>query len=126
MYINFQQNRVCRSVKTMHTNLFARNRKLHKFATTNSNFEKIDYLSRHEIFPEFSGIPEFCRPQRSISWKSQIRLNIYGGGGTILCMPADRQQCWDGTTYIPHYQPILNTESSQVAGVCTTSTCSIA
>ena len=40
MYINFQQNRVCRSVKTVHTNLFAQYRKLHKFATTNSNFEK--------------------------------------------------------------------------------------
>ena len=26
--------------KTVHTNLFAKNRKLHKFATTNSNFEK--------------------------------------------------------------------------------------
>ena len=24
MYINFQQNRVCRSVKTVHTNLFAK------------------------------------------------------------------------------------------------------
>ena len=33
-----------------------------------------------------------------------------GGGGTILCLLADRQQCWDGTTYIPQYQPILNTE----------------
>ena len=94
MYINFQQNRVCKSVKTMHTNLFAKiascinlqlrmvfflnrlfqtcvivkrtcisifsklglvdqsksctlifcqkNDKLHKFATTNSNFEKIN------------------------------------------------------------------------------------
>ena len=49
-----------------------------------------------------------------------------GGGGTISCLLLDRQQCWDGTTYILHYQPILNTESSQVAGVCTTSTCSIA
>ena len=48
------------------------------------------YLSRHDIFPEFS------RPQRSFSWKSQIRFNIYGGGGggTILCVLADRQQCW--------------------------------
>ena len=46
MYINFQQNRVCRSVKTMHTNLFAKKRKLHKFATTDSNFGKIDYF-RH-------------------------------------------------------------------------------
>ena len=42
MYINFQQNRVNRSVITAHTNLFAKkNRKLHKFATTNSNFKKI-------------------------------------------------------------------------------------
>ena len=40
MYIDFQQNRVCRSVKTVHTNLFAQYRKFHKFATTNSNFEK--------------------------------------------------------------------------------------
>ena len=40
---------------------------------------------RHGIFPEFSGIPEFSRPQRSFLWKSQIRFNIYGegGGGTI-------------------------------------------
>ena len=40
MYINFHQNRVCRSVKTVRTNLFAQYGKLHKFATTNSNFEK--------------------------------------------------------------------------------------
>ena len=32
MYINFQQNWVSRSVKTVHTNLFANNRKLHQFA----------------------------------------------------------------------------------------------
>ena len=46
MYIDFQQNRVYRSVKTVHTNLFAQYRKLHKFATTNSNFEKNNYF-RH-------------------------------------------------------------------------------
>ena len=46
MHINFQQNRVCRSVKIVHTNLFAKNRKLHKFAITNNNFENIDYF-RH-------------------------------------------------------------------------------
>ena len=45
MYINFQQNRDSRSVKTVHTNIFAKNR-LHKFETTNSNFEKVDNL-RH-------------------------------------------------------------------------------
>ena len=40
MYINFQQNRVCRSVKTVLTNIFAQYGKLHTFATTNRNFEK--------------------------------------------------------------------------------------
>ena len=35
MYINFQQNRVSRSVKTVHTNLFAKICKLHQFATCN-------------------------------------------------------------------------------------------
>ena len=40
MHINFKQNRVSRSVKTVHTNLFAIYCKLHKFATCNKNFEK--------------------------------------------------------------------------------------
>ena len=35
MYNNFQQNRVSRSVKTVHTNLFAKIFNLHKFATCN-------------------------------------------------------------------------------------------
>ena len=47
MYIDFQQYRVCRSVKTAHTNLFVQYRKLHKFATTNSNFEKKIFLDMH-------------------------------------------------------------------------------
>ena len=46
MYTNFQQNRVSRSVNFVDTKLFAKYRKLHKFATTNSNFVKIDYF-RH-------------------------------------------------------------------------------
>ena len=46
MYINFQQNRVNESVKTVHINVFAKIcklhqfakiRKLHKFANTNNN-----------------------------------------------------------------------------------------
>ena len=40
MYFKFQQNRVGRTVQTVHTHIFANDRKLHKFATTNSNFEK--------------------------------------------------------------------------------------
>ena len=48
MNIEFQQNRVCRSVKSVHINLFVQYRKLHKFATTNSNFEKkIFFLDMH-------------------------------------------------------------------------------
>ena len=39
-YINFYQTRLSRSVKTVHTNQFAKNHRLHKFATTNSNFYK--------------------------------------------------------------------------------------
>ena len=39
MYINFQQNRVKIS-QNVYTNFVAKNRKLHKFATINSNFEK--------------------------------------------------------------------------------------
>ena len=53
MYIDFQQNQVCRSVKTVHTNLFAQYRKLHKFTTTNSNFEKKTILldiHHHETY----------------------------------------------------------------------------
>ena len=46
MYIYFQQTLVSRSVQTVHTNIFANNRNLHKFATTNSNFEK-KRLFRH-------------------------------------------------------------------------------
>ena len=38
--ISFQQTWVSRSVQTVHTNLFAKNRKLHKFATINSNLKK--------------------------------------------------------------------------------------
>ena len=46
MYINFQQNQVSRSVKSVDSKLFAKYRKLHISATTNSNFAKIDYF-RH-------------------------------------------------------------------------------
>ena len=47
MYINFQQNRVITSVITVHTNVFAKNRKLHKFATINSNFINLNLSDMH-------------------------------------------------------------------------------
>ena len=50
MHINFQQHRVRRSVKTVHTNLFAKKCKLmHTFATTNSNFEKVNYVTHASL-----------------------------------------------------------------------------
>ena len=57
MSINFQHNRVSRSVKTVHTNIFANNRKLHRFATSNSNFKKsllsdMNHLISH-IYADF-------------------------------------------------------------------------
>ena len=45
MYIKFHQNWVSRSVKTVRTNIFVKNCKLHKFATTNSN------LKNNRLFP---------------------------------------------------------------------------
>ena len=41
MYINFQQNRVSRSVKTVHTNLLAKICKLHKNCNLQLEFQKI-------------------------------------------------------------------------------------
>ena len=47
MYINFQQNRVSKSVKTVHTNLFTKICKLRKFATCNKYFEKSRLSDMH-------------------------------------------------------------------------------
>ena len=47
MYINFQQNEIKTQVMTVHTSLFAKHRKLHKFATTNNNFKKSSLLDMH-------------------------------------------------------------------------------
>ena len=51
MYINFQQNRVIRSVKTVHTNLFEKNYK-HIFPTCNSNFGKPLLTDMHYPTPD--------------------------------------------------------------------------
>ena len=47
MYINFQQNRAKSSIITVHTNVFAKNRKLHEFATTNTFFKKSTLSDMH-------------------------------------------------------------------------------
>ena len=50
MYINFRHNRASRSVKTVHTNSFPINGKLHQFATTHSNFENGDYFRHTSLY----------------------------------------------------------------------------
>ena len=47
MKINFQQNRVNKSVITVHTILFAKNRMLHKIATIIAIFKKLTLLNMH-------------------------------------------------------------------------------
>ena len=49
MYINFQQNCASRSVKTVHTNLFAKKCKLHNFATDMQAYFEINQLIRYQI-----------------------------------------------------------------------------
>ena len=61
MHINFQ-NRVNRSVKTVHTNLFAKNCKLHKFATCNYNFEKSRLSDMHYPLSDIQADFEINRP----------------------------------------------------------------
>ena len=56
MYVNFQQNRVYRSVKTVRTNLLTQYGKLHKFATSNSNFEKKSIIIKRTCISIFSKI----------------------------------------------------------------------
>ena len=56
MYINFQQNCVDRSMKTVHTNIFAKQRKLHKFTTCNSNFENHAFRTCTTLYLTFRPI----------------------------------------------------------------------
>ena len=64
MYINFQQNRVGRSIKTAHTNLLAKHRKLHKFSTCNLNFEKSCLSDMHYPITNIQADFEINRPIR--------------------------------------------------------------
>ena len=85
MHINFQQNWVSRSVKTVHTNLFAQYRKLHKFATTNSNFEENQsfwtcIIIKHTCISIFSKIGlkhKFIRKKIASCINLQLRIIIF-------------------------------------------------
>ena len=79
LYINFQQNRVSRSVKTVHTNLFTNlqihlsfyNLLLHKFATCNSNFEKSFLSDMNHPISHFYANFKINRLSRSVRIASQ-------------------------------------------------------
>ena len=49
IFINFQQNRISRSIKTVHTSLFTKKCNLYKFATTDINSGKINYFRNASI-----------------------------------------------------------------------------
>ena len=61
MYINFQQNRVHGSGITVHTNLFAKNRNLNKFATNNSIVLHVDRFFQTCIIVERTCISIFSK-----------------------------------------------------------------
>ena len=73
-YINVQQNRVSRSIKTVYTIFWAKNRKLQKFATTNRNFEKIDYFRRIIVKRTCISIFSKIGLSRSVKTVTQIYL----------------------------------------------------
>ena len=73
MYINFQQNRVDRSVIIVHTNLYAKNCKLHKFTTCNTNFEKSRLSDMHYPLTDIQANFEINRHMRyQITAKKEI------------------------------------------------------
>ena len=74
MYINFQQNRVSISVKTLHTHLFAKNCKLHKFANCNYNFEKSRLSDMH--YP-ITGIQANFGISRPIRYQYTTKRNYF-------------------------------------------------
>ena len=74
--INFQQVRVSRSVKTMHTNIFANNRKLHKLATCNTNFEKSLLSDMKHLISHNLADFKINRLYRSLRTAFQIYFNI--------------------------------------------------
>ena len=53
LHINFQRNRISRSVKTVHTNLFAKNCKLHQFAIR---------ISKNQAFRTYTAPSRTFRP----------------------------------------------------------------
>ena len=64
LHINFQQNWVSRSVKTVHTNLFAKNCKLDKFVTCNEYFKNSRLSNMHYTLTDIQADFEINRPTR--------------------------------------------------------------
>ena len=61
MYTNFQQMRVIKSVKTVHTNIFVNNRKLQKFARE-KNYYKFMLIDPFNTFLDITlplGMPNY-------------------------------------------------------------------
>ena len=91
MYINCQQNRVSRSVKTEHTNVFAKKCKLYEFAICNLNFQKSRLSDMHYHLTDIQADFEMNRPFR---YKITAKRNYFHRRQTDG--QTDRQT--DGTT----------------------------
>ena len=72
MHSDFQQNRASRSVKTVYTNLLAKQSKLHKFATCKLNFEKSRLSDMH--YP-ISDIQANNGINRSVRYEVTAKIN---------------------------------------------------
>ena len=76
MYNNFQQNRVSRSVKTMHrpTDLFAKNFNLHKFVTCSLNFRKLRLSDMHCALTDIQADFEI---NRHVRYRNTAKRNYF-------------------------------------------------
>ena len=85
MYINFQQNQVKTQVMTAHTRLFAKNRKLHKFATTKNNFSKLTHSDMHHRKAYMHINFQQNRDSRSVK---TVHTNLFATTKSVILMNA--------------------------------------
>ena len=83
MCINFQQNRVETQVVTVLTSLFAKNRKLHKFATTNNIFFSKIQLFQTCIIVERTCISIFSKIGLVVQSKPCTQIYLHNNASSI-------------------------------------------
>ena len=97
MYINFQHNRVSRSVKTVHTNILTKNCKLLKFATCNSNSENHSFqtcITRLRTFKPFeiNRPHSYCATEHQSYFRERLTDGQTSPTTTISCFFSKREK----------------------------------